>query len=135
MREKSITAEKVAEHARMQSLPKHFGARLMLSVEQTVYHTLRELSAEYRGGYWHYYELSNGGFYMAPDLERLQLCVAGNGFEERLTGDAAGITACLFAYSHLFAVHKEAVLVEHYEWLRAFAVEHAEGGNILAAID
>ena len=64
MRETSIIAQKVAEHARIHSLPKHFGARLMLIVERAVYDTLRKLASAYRGGYWHYYELSNGGFYM-----------------------------------------------------------------------
>jgi Antirestriction protein len=39
----------------------------MLTVERTVYDVLNELAPDYCGGYWHFYALSNGGFYMAPE--------------------------------------------------------------------
>jgi hypothetical protein len=41
-----------------------------------------------------YYELSNGGFYMAPCLDKkLTMFVEGNGYEGILSADAAGIVA------------------------------------------
>lgn len=130
-----ITAQRVPEHARMDCLPKHFGAQLIWVVEQSVYNQLADLAPAYSGGYWHYYELSNGGFYMAPDIEPLRVCVAGNGFDGCVSADAAGIIACLFAFSHIACARDSAVLADHYHWLRDFAAEHAEASRILGAID
>ena len=43
------------------------------------------------------YQLSNGGFYMAPAADRLFHVICKNQFEGDLTADALGITACLYA--------------------------------------
>lgn len=130
-----IEAYRVSEHARIGTLPRHFG-RHMMTVEGRIYDLLREFSTDYTGGYWHFYELSNGGFYMAPELEKLRLSVAGNGFEGQMSGDAAGIAVCLFAFSHLSFGYREAeVFARHFHRLRDFALGHAESGQIFAAID
>jgi hypothetical protein len=50
-----IVARRVAEHQRLQTLPEHFGRRMM-QVEALVYQYMRELSRTYRGGYWHFYD-------------------------------------------------------------------------------
>lgn len=129
-----IEAQKVADDARIHTLPHHFG-RHMLIVEDAVYRWMRRLAPEYSGGYWHFYELSNGGFYMAPDCEPLLLRVEGNGYEGFMSSAAAGITACLFSFSHLsFRIPSE-VMSSHFHQLRDFALEHPEAGAILAAID
>jgi hypothetical protein len=52
-----------------------------------------------------------------------------------MSADAAGITACLFALSHLSFQTKNEKIAEHYHLLRDFALEHAEASIILAAID
>jgi hypothetical protein len=131
----NINAREVAGYERMQTLPKHFG-RDMLTVEYAIYAFMRKLAREYTGGYWTFFELSNGGFYMAPECETtLVVCIDTNGFEGTMSADAAGITACLFALSHLsFQVRNESI-ANHYHLLRDFALGHAEAGTILAAID
>ena len=132
---RSIIAERIPEgDRRMDVLPRHFG-RLMLQVEDAVYTFMRYLATEYRGGYWHFYELSNGGFYMAPDMEPVHVHVESNGYEGQMSADAAGITACLFALSHLSNQLHNDLLVRHFYLLRNFALEHAEARQILAAID
>jgi Antirestriction protein len=135
MDEPAIVAVRVGPNARLYTLPRYFGARLMLTVERAVCDALDELAPEYHGGYWHFYELSNGGFYMAPAAEFLRVCVPENDFDEVLSADAAGIVACLFAYGHLSSARASEVLAEHYYWLRDFALGHPEGGKILSAID
>ena len=76
------------------------------------------------------------GFYMAPECgTAFQICVDGNGFADTMSVDAAGITACLFALSHLSFQIRNASIANHYHQLRDFALEHAEAGKILAAID
>jgi hypothetical protein len=118
----------------METLPRHFG-KYMLTIEDAVYTFMRHLAQDYLGGYWHFYELSNGGFYMAPDCAPLDLRVNGNGFERQMSADAAGITACLFAFSHLSFRNQNGTFSSHYYQLRDFALEHPEGAAILAAID
>jgi hypothetical protein len=68
MSEIAVTAELVRPGSRLYALPRHFGAEFMLAVEREIVLALKELAADYCGGHWHFYELSNGGFYMAPDL-------------------------------------------------------------------
>jgi hypothetical protein len=130
-----IAAREVAECERIQMLPKHFG-RDMLTVEYAIFAFMRKLSQRYTGGYWTYYELSNRGFYMAPQSDsQFLVAVDTNDFVGEMSSDAAGITACLFALSHLsFQVHNEQI-AEHFHLLRDFALEHAEASVILAAID
>jgi hypothetical protein len=129
-----VQAQRVADLQRIGTLPKHFGNQAA-RFETAVFDWMRTLSPPYTGAYWHFYELSNGGFYMAPDLEKLPLLVEGNGFDDTLTGDAAGITACLFAYSHLSFGRRGERFTEAYHWLLDYACEHAEVALILGAID
>lgn len=85
--EQPVTASLVAEAQRLDFLPAYFGPRLMMRGEALVYAWLRRLCERYSGAYWHYYTLSDGGFYMAPDLaDRLEIEVDGNGFRGELWG-------------------------------------------------
>jgi hypothetical protein len=130
-----IAARQIPSDERLQILPRHFG-RHMLAVEFAVYTLMRKLANQYTGGYWDYFELSNGGFYMAPANDTpFHVCVDTNGFDGPMSADAAGITACLFALSHLsFQIEHESI-TEHYHQLRDFALDHDEASSILAAID
>ncbi len=135
-----VTASLVADNQRLTFLPSYFGTRLMIRGEALVYAWLRRLSKDYDGGYWHYYTLTNGGFYMAPRLtERLRLEVSGNGFEGEMSADAAGIVATLFALGQLAAeiqgTDAADALIDRYHFLREFVDEHAEAGPIFRAID
>jgi hypothetical protein len=130
-----IEAYRVSDHARMGTLPRHFG-RHMMTVEGIIYDLMRAFSSEYEGGYWYFYELSNGGFYMAPTLHTLRLSIPSNGFEGQMTGDSAGITASLFAFSHLSFQYRDVeAFGRHFHRLRDFALAHAESVQIFAAID
>jgi hypothetical protein len=130
----SISTRQVPDDARINILPRHFGKHMMV-LENSVYDFMHQLCERYRGGYWHYFELSNGGFYMAPNQNTMYLCVEGNGFSGEMSADAAGITVCLFAYSHLSFRYTDEVFARHYHSLRDFAMDHAEAGLIAAAID
>jgi Antirestriction protein len=95
-----IVATLVPEAARLAFLPRHFG-RQMLVFEQTLYTQMSQLCADYSGSYWDFYDLSNGGCYLAPSAGSYRIAVAGNYFEGILTADAAGITATLFTMNAL----------------------------------
>lgn len=130
-----VVAQQVEDSERMLALPRHFGQRL-LAFEGAVYGFMRRFAADYDGAYWQFYELSNGGFYMAPDGGAFRFSVDTNGYEGVMSADAAGITVCLFASSHLsFRYSEDDVFGDHFHFLREFAAEHAEATEIFAAID
>ena len=126
----------VPDAERLAFLPRHFG-RQMLIVERAVYAHLGNLCADYRGGLWNFFDLSNGGCYLAPSESRgYQLLVEGNGFCGKFDAECAGIVATLFALSHLsIRFPDQDRLAERFYQLRNFACEHPDGNLILAAID
>jgi hypothetical protein len=131
-----ISASKIAESARLDFLPRHFG-RHMLTVERAIYAHLGHLSPDYQGGYWDFFDLSNGGCYLAPSNPKgYRIIVDGNGFSGNLDAECAGIVATLFALSHLSMRFPSAEsIAQHFHWLRDFACEHPDGNLLLAAID
>lgn len=136
MVDQAITAKPVYGPARLMCLPKHFGPRLML-VEHTIYHYMEKFAQSYTGGLWEYYELSNGGFYMAPTMESpVDLFVRFNGAKVQVLADAAGIIACLYVFSHLaFDYPDDDRLTNAFHNLRDFASQHTEMPAIFKAID
>ena len=133
-----IARQRVAEDQRCIVTADHFGIHFPLQLEPTIFALAANLSSDYVGGYWDFYKLGNGGFYMAPDSGPRFQVISPNGYESFMSADAFGITVCLFAYSHLSFGNREdfaEICSSHYHWLREFAMEHAEAGAILATID
>jgi len=95
------------------------------------------MTEEYKGGYWEFYTLNNGGFFMAPADDRVFHVTCDNQFEGDLSADALGITACLYAYSNLsFSGGSFArECARHYHLLREYMLEHPEVRAILGATD
>lgn len=130
-----VVAQVVPLGLRMRALHSAFGSHCVL-VEGTVFTMLRRLSPQYDGGYWQFYTLSNGGFYMAPDGEgTLRLSCEGNGYAGTVSADAAGIVASLMALSHLSFIVDDQDIVRVFHRLRDFAADHAEHRAIFRAID
>ena len=130
-----VVARRVEEEGRIDCLPRHFGV-MGIVLEHAVYGTLARIAENYRGGYWHYHELDNGGFYMAPEEARpYLLIVEGNGYEGIVSPDAAGIVACAMAYSHLSFRFDGPLFARAYHQLREFIFTHREHAEILQALD
>lgn len=121
----------------MAVVDKLFGTRFPLELEPFVYGITERMAEAYKGGYWDFHQLSNGGFYMAPSDDRTYHVVCDNMFEGDLSADALGIMACLYAYSHLsfsggaFAHY----YADHYHRLREYMLDHPEVRSILGATD
>lgn len=133
----TITSQIVPEADRMDFVDRLFGMNFPMRLEPAVFNMAGMLAAEYNGGYWQFYSLSNGGFYMAPSANTIFDVSCDNGFEGKLSADALGIAACIYAYSHL-SFREDAfgqTCARHYHWLRQFATEHAEVRSILQATD
>ena len=134
---KMVTAKIVPESQRMNVADKHFGIRFPLTVEPMIFQFATQLATAYSGGYWHFYRLSNGGFFMAPKLDESFQVIADNGFSGTMSAEALGITACLYAFSNLsFGEGKFGEICgEHYHWLYEYAMQHSEAAAIRTAID
>ena len=132
-----VTRELVPEDQRLVVAERLFGMAFPLQLEPVVYGITDRMAEEYTGGYWHFYTLSNGGFYMAPAEERTFHVKCQNMYEGDLSGDALGITACLYAYSNLsFSLSDLAEdYARLYHLLREYMLGHPEVREILGAID
>lgn len=129
-----IKSERVAADARASSLPHHFGEHTE-KVQRRIFAVMKEFAPEYHGGYWHLYNLSNGGFYMAPTHDVLMLSVPEKRFTGTMTGDTAGIIVCLYSL-YMLALESSTPLFALYHYrLLDFALEHREAAMIFAVID
>jgi len=131
----AITSSKVSQDHRATILPKYFPHTFVV-VENMVYRFVEQLCEHYSGECWEFYELSNGGFYMALNMEGLfHVSVPyGARFEGEISADALGIIVCLSVYSHLAGKHPCSDFGEHYWSLRDFAAQHKEMAAIIKAI-
>jgi len=134
----TITRQRIADNLRINHTAGIFGIHFPMRIEPFVFAMAEEMGHEYRGGLWQFYSLSNGGFYMSPDFDTKFTVSCENGFEGNLSADALGITACLYAYSHLsFSDNQKfsEICAQQYHWLREYMLEHPEARGILGAID
>lgn len=133
-----IYAMPVPEHRRVECTARRFGGRFSFSLEPTIYGWASRLADSYDGGYWDFNCLSNGGFFIAPAADRSFEVAAPNGYSGRLTAEALGIAACLYAYSH-GSFGEDADLADacavHYHQLREYALQHPAAGSLMAVID
>ncbi|MGJ0484802.1 MAG: antirestriction protein [Methylomicrobium sp.] len=133
-----ITRKVVPEHQRIHHTTDLFGLDFPLHVEPLIYNLTDHLAEAYKGGYWEFYALSNGGFYMALLSNTPFQVSCENGFGGELSADALGITVCLYAYSQLsFGAESRlaTTCARQYHWLRDYMLEHPEARAILRAID
>jgi len=119
---------------RMQCLPAIAGLRCV-QLENAIFDWLGRMTKDYEGGFWNFYKLSNGGFYMAPVSEKTFHFECENYFEADLSADTAGIVATAMAYSHLSFHPKGQCFAKAYELLSDYIFQHREAGFIRAALD
>ncbi|EIZ1213494.1 antirestriction protein [Escherichia coli] len=135
----AITASVVPDELRIGFWPQHFGSiPQWITLEPQIFAWMDRLCTDYHGGIWNFSTLSNDGAFMAPESEHdekwaLFNSMNGNGAE--LTGEAAGIVACLMAYSHHACRTECDAMTEHYYRLRDFALNHPECSAIMHLID
>lgn len=134
-----LTATPVPDEQRIGFWPQHFGTiPQWIILEPRIFAWMDRFCEDYRGGIWHFYTLSNGGAFMAPDVGsdeiwNLSNNMNGNGAE--MSAEAAGIAVCLIEYSHHACRTECDAMTEHYYRLRDYALQHPESHAILAIID
>ncbi|WP_426817613.1 antirestriction protein [Winslowiella sp. 2C04] len=137
----AITATLLSDHLRPNFWPQHFGTiPQWILLEPTVFAWMDRLCADYSGGIWQFYTLSNTGAFMAPEADDASsapwsLFNTMNGNCGELSSEAAGIAVSLMAYSH-HAMRTECdTMTEHYYRLRDYALNHTECSAIMHIID
>ncbi|OOG28854.1 hypothetical protein B1C78_00530 [Thioalkalivibrio denitrificans] len=131
----AVTAVQVPGDERIGTMPSVFGKHMIVA-EAMVYDMMGRLCDTYHGAYWQFFRLSNGGFYMAPEHDgNMKISWPMNGYEGEMSPDAAGIVACLFAFSLMAERTTDERFIDLFHALREFAAGHPECRKILAAID
>ncbi|AVZ15477.1 antirestriction protein [Enterobacter hormaechei] len=119
--------------------PQHFGTiPQWITLEPRIFAWMNRVCADYSGGIWQFYTLSNGGAFIAPDADRNETWslfnnLNGNGVE--MSAEAAGIAVCLIEYSHHACRTECDAMTAHYYRLRDYALQHPEAHAILRIID
>lgn len=132
---KAITAALVTrDFDRMRCLPGIAGSQA-IKLEFAIYDLLRRISRDYNGGYWDYYTLSNGGFYMAPQTDQRFRLRCDNHFEGEVCAMAAGLIACSMAYSLLSFQDGGERYAKQFYLLGDFIAQRGDAGVIHAALD
>lgn len=135
LRDSVIAATEVTNGTqRLLCLPNIAGNRCVV-LEHTIYDMTRRITDNYDGGLWNFYNLSNGGFYMAPKTDKSFDLSCENTFEHEVSADTAGIIACAMAYSHLSFLDNGECFAEAYQRLSDYIFQHRDAGIIRAALD
>ncbi|WP_227660520.1 antirestriction protein [Hafnia alvei] len=136
-----LTATLAPDEQRGSFWPQHFGRiPQWIVLEPYIFSWMDRLCADYSGGIWQFYTLSNGGAFMAPEPdedsdEAWELFNAMNGNGAEMSAEAAGIAVCLMAYSHHACRTGCEAMTEHYYRLRDYAINHPECNAIMHIID
>lgn len=113
-----------------------------IAFENAIYHWMERNAIAYNGGFWDFYHLSNGGFYMQPPSD--YMLTTPNGFMDDVTAQEAGIIVTLMMLSHFsFVTYEKGLnddcerISEYFHQLRdfIFTLPDASQAKILRAID
>jgi len=130
----AITTSKIPEGERMDFMSRHFGMR-SVRVEMYLYGKLDQICEKYKGGYWDFYELSNGGYMMCLDDDTpVDVKVDSNYYSGTMTMRSASITACLYALNNEAQTGADAAIRAYYD-LYEYARQLDEWNEIYSAIN
>ena len=134
-----ITRELVPDDQRMEFVEQKMSIHFPFLFEPYVYSAVQQMTQDqYSGGFWNFYQLSNGGWYMAPEGDKTYRVTCANYWSGELSADALGIVGCLIGFSHLSFTKVEVfarLCAENYHQLREYMYDHPEVQPILRAID
>lgn len=119
---------------RLAALPTYVGKAFM-AFEGTVFTLADRFVPSYKGGYWDFYKLSNGGFFIAPtgiSDAPIRVVSAMNFYEGKLSAEAIGVGLSLIALS---LVGQCEAATKTFEALYQFVLDHPERGELLKLLD
>jgi hypothetical protein len=134
----TITCTRVAQSACADFLDAIVGPGFAFELEPAIFHFASMLAESYHGGVWSTFELSSGGFFMAPQDERTYLVRSPNGSHHELSAVGFGICCTLFALSNCSFDSRFGAAqryAELFHRLQDFAAEQSEASAIFALTD
>ncbi|MFU0883328.1 antirestriction protein [Kluyvera cryocrescens] len=135
----TLACSQVTDENRIAFWPQHFGTiPQWILLEPRIFAWMERFCDDYHGGIWQFYTLSNGGAFMALEMEedeKWTLFNNMNGNSAEMSAEAAGIAVCLIEYSHHACRTECDAMTEHYYRLRDYALRHPECHAILRIID
>lgn len=130
-----ITRTLVEEKDRLNFLPKYLKSEFFV-FEGMVYQFMDWFCENYNGGFWDFYELSNGGMYMSyTGEEPLKVRNDLNHFNDTMSPDAASIAINVFALYALIERNESDYYSSLYRKLRDYGMEHEEADKIYWLLD
>ncbi|HCN72215.1 MAG TPA: antirestriction protein [Pusillimonas sp.] len=136
MHDLQIHVTEITEEQRFGFTSKLFGERAFIEGEIAVYQWMRQLCTTYNGGYWRFFGLSDGGYFMQPDVEEpLRLVWPLNWSDEVVSAQAAGIVATMFGLSQVLESYPDELVIDNYHKLREFLGQHPESRAMFRLID
>ncbi|WP_281989294.1 antirestriction protein [Aquimarina aggregata] len=107
-----------------------------MAFEQAVFRFMEEFCKPYNGGYWDFYILSNGGFYLCLNQKGdMRVENHENYFFSDMSADAASIGVNLFALGQMAHQFERQHINDAYYHLLDYAKIHPEADKILRFID
>ncbi|MEX6120360.1 antirestriction protein [Providencia hangzhouensis] len=89
-----------------------------IAFENAIFNWMDRNALAYNGGFWDFFKLSNGGFYMQPP--KGYMITSPNGFMDDVTAQEAGIIVTLMMLSHFSFVTYEKGQQEDCERISAY---------------
>lgn len=137
-----IFATKVPVRERMRCFAGLFEDHF-IDTENAVYSFAENIVVGYRGEFWDFYRLSNGGFFISPRKALLydvmtsfanqQKCFIKD-FRGEMSARATGLVVCIYAYEFMTKRTSDPVFEAQSWLLKEYAVQHPERTKIMAAI-
>lgn len=136
---KTITRDKHANIAWRQNNPALERINY-LQFEQYVFGFMDHYCAEYNGGMWEMYTLSNGAFYLAMDKDKtVNIVNPNNYYKGNMSTDAAGICMSIMSIAYLWESEKDEqkreVFNRKYHGLWDYVHQHEEVSQMVRFLD
>lgn len=126
MRKTKVLTKKVPNQERAFVLQKYVGEANKLATQNEIFAAMRNLSKDYIGGLWEFYELSNGGILMMPRAAGVYRITGIKGCFEMLSAECSGILACLLSFNFMSIKTRNVKFFDLYYKLMEFAEQHPE---------
>jgi hypothetical protein len=106
-----------------------------VKLEQAHFVLLEDMSPDYKGGQWKAYTNHKSVFFMVPPEGSYRIRVDGNGFDEVIGEQAAGLVVSIVAINKLLWHTYDKQHDKMFKALRRYAQNHKDSAVIMSAID
>lgn len=134
-----LTVTQVPDEQRIGFWSQRFGTITQwITLEPRIFARMERFCANYSGGIWSFYTLSNDGAFMALESDSDEIWRLFNSLNRNdadMSAEAAGIAVCLIEYSHHACLTECDAMTGHYYRLLNYALQHPESRAILRIID